>query len=148
MFVCDEPYLPINGSNKFFFFFLLLFLSSTTLDGFCLAEAFLANIFCQKHFFHSSTPAIFRSPHTLSHHLLLGLPFGVFNNVGIKLVIFLVIRHPFNKDTALDGEVLVCWCGKRHPELPVRTHEAAFAVKPFQCCSASWMEGIHTTGDF
>jgi hypothetical protein len=32
-------------------------------------------------FFQSSTPTIFRSPRTLSHHLSLGLPFGLFNNV-------------------------------------------------------------------
>jgi hypothetical protein len=72
---------------------LLFLLSSTTLDGFWLAQVFLANIFCQNHTFSkSSTPTIFRSPHKLSHHLPVGLPFGVFNNVGIQLVIFLVIR--------------------------------------------------------
>ena len=44
-------------------------------------------------FSQSSTPTIFRSPHTLSHHLSLGLPFGLFSNVGIQLVILLVIRR-------------------------------------------------------
>jgi hypothetical protein len=71
------------------FFFLLSF---TTLDGFWLAQVFLANISCQKHFFQSSTPTIFRSPHILSHHLPLGLPFGLINNVGIQLVTFLVTQ--------------------------------------------------------
>jgi hypothetical protein len=43
-------------------------------------------------FFQTSTPTIFRSPRTLAHRLSLGLPFGLFSNVGIQLVIFLVIR--------------------------------------------------------
>ena len=42
-------------------------------------------------FFQSSTSTILRSPLTLSHHLTLGLPFGLFNNVGIQLVIFLFV---------------------------------------------------------
>lgn len=38
-------------------------------------------------------------------------------------------EHPSNKDTALDGGVLICGFRKSHPELSVRTPEAAFAVK-------------------
>jgi hypothetical protein len=44
-------------------------------------------------FFQSSTPIIFKSSRTLSSDASLGLPFDLFNNVGVQVGIFLVIQR-------------------------------------------------------
>jgi hypothetical protein len=61
--------------------------------GFGLLKQFLPFFQSKTLFFHSGTPIIFKSSRTLSGHLSLGLPFGLFNNVGVQLVIFVVIRY-------------------------------------------------------
>jgi hypothetical protein len=96
------PYGPTNVPKGpaqvefrfFFFFFVFFFLSSTTLDGFWLAQVILAIFFflSKTLFFQSRTPITSKSFRTLSGHLSLRLPFGLFNNVGAQLVLFLVIR--------------------------------------------------------